>query len=145
MRRAALTLLGLAAVLASPTPPAALHAEEKFIGCPVVSKQAVHREHGRASWYGGSRHGKKTADGQRMDRNAMTAAHRRLPLGTRVKVTNLDNGRSIELIINDRGPYVRGRVIDVSQRAAEELGFRSSGTARVRVETLPATELASAC
>lgn len=140
MRFAALAVIGLAATLG----PDVL-AEESPTGCPVVSKHVVHREHGRASWYGGSRHGKKTADGQRMDRNAMTAAHRRLPLGTHVKVTNLNNGRSVELIINDRGPYVRGRVIDVSQRAAEELGFRSSGTARVRVETLPATELASAC
>ena len=66
----------------------------------------------------------------------MTAAHRTLPFGSHVKVTNLSNGRSAVVVVNDRGPFIRGRVIDVSTRAAEALGFRNAGVARVRVDTL---------
>ncbi len=88
---------------------------------------------GIASWYGGKFHGRRTASGQRYDMNAMTAAHRTLPFGTKVRVTNLRNDRTVVLTINDRGPFARGRIIDVSRRAAERLGFRSRGTTRVRV------------
>ena len=91
---------------------------------------------GVASWYGGKFHGRRTASGQRYDMNAMTAAHRTLPFGTKVRVTNLRNDRAVVLTINDRGPFVRGRIIDVSRRAAERLGFRGRGTTRVRVQAI---------
>ena len=87
---------------------------------------------GKASYYSGHR----TASGAPMRNGALTAAHRTLPFGTQVKVTNLDNGRSANLIINDRGPFIRGRVIDVSLRAADVLAFRHAGVAHVKVETL---------
>ncbi|MBL8260494.1 MAG: septal ring lytic transglycosylase RlpA family protein [Candidatus Competibacteraceae bacterium] len=92
---------------------------------------------GTASWYGPGFHGKTTASGERFNQNQLTAAHRRLPLGTRVKVTNLNNGRKIEVRINDRGPYRGGRIIDLSKAAAQRLAMHSSGVARVRVETVP--------
>lgn len=97
---------------------------------------------GVASWYGSRFHGRQTASGEIYNMYAMTAAHTTLPLGTRVHVTNLENGRSLELLINDRGPFVGGRIIDVSKKAAEELGFRRAGIARVRVqiaENVPAS------
>lgn len=91
-------------------------------------------ETGVASWYGEDFHGKATANGERYDMDALTAAHRTLPMPTIVRVTNLENGRSIKLRVNDRGPYARGRIIDVSNRAANLLGFSNKGTARVRVQ-----------
>ncbi len=93
-------------------------------------------ETGIASWYGVPFHGKRTANGAIYDMNALTAAHRTLPMPFQVRVTNLDNGRSIVLTINDRGPYARARIIDVSRRAAQLLGFRERGTAPVRVEAV---------
>jgi rare lipoprotein A len=89
---------------------------------------------GRASWYGARYHGRRTASGQVFDMHAFTAAHPTLPFGTRVRVTNLENGRSVIVVINDRGPFVRGRIIDLSRRAARSLGFVRKGTASVRVE-----------
>ncbi len=91
---------------------------------------------GIASWYGGKFHGRRTASGQRYDMNAMTAAHKTLPLGARVKVTNRANRRSVYVTINDRGPFAGNRVIDVSRRAAGELGFLRAGTAEVRVQAV---------
>lgn len=91
-------------------------------------------EAGIASWYGEDFHGKSTANGEAYNMDALTAAHRTLPLPTVVRVTNLENGRSIRLRVNDRGPYARGRIIDVSKKAAHLLGFQSNGTARVRVQ-----------
>jgi rare lipoprotein A len=91
---------------------------------------------GIASWYGPGFDGKATANGETYDQNALTAAHNTLPLPTLVRVTNLENGRAIELRINDRGPFAHGRIIDVSRRAAQLLGFETAGTARVRVEVL---------
>ena len=93
-------------------------------------------EVGTASFYAHQHHGRKTASGRVYHEDDMTAAHRTLPFGTRVRVTNLRNDRSVVLTINDRGPYARGRIIDVSRRAARELGFLAAGTARVRVEAL---------
>ncbi len=93
-----------------------------------------HVEEGIASWYGSDFHGRSTANGERYDMNALTAAHPTLPLPSIVRVTNLENGRSLKLRVNDRGPFVEGRVIDVSRRAAQELGFKNQGIARVRVE-----------
>jgi rare lipoprotein A len=93
-------------------------------------------EEGLASWYGADFHGKPTSCGEPFDMNGMTAAHKTLPLGTHVKVTHLGNGRSAILRVNDRGPFVSGRIIDLSRRAAEELGVRQTGLARVRVEAV---------
>jgi len=90
-------------------------------------------EVGLASWYGGHHQGLKTANGETFDVGLMTAAHKTLPLPSIVEVTNLDNGRSMRLRVNDRGPFVQGRIIDLSQAAAEELGVIRSGAARVRV------------
>ncbi len=91
-------------------------------------------EIGRASWYGQWHHGRPTASGKKFDMNKLTAAHRTLPLGTNVRVTNLDNGRSVDVTINDRGPYVGTRVIDLSRGAARELRMEREGLAPVLIE-----------
>ena len=91
---------------------------------------------GQASWYGPGFHGRRTANGEIYNQNAMTAAHRHLRFGTRVRVTNLNNGRSVVVRINDRGPYAKGRVIDVSAAAARSLGMIRSGVAPVKVTIL---------
>lgn len=93
-------------------------------------------ETGISSWYGSKFHGRKTANGETYNMNDLTAAHRTLPLPSMVRVVNLKNGRSLKLRINDRGPFARGRIIDVSRRAAQLLGFQRAGTARVRVEII---------
>lgn len=93
-------------------------------------------EEGIASWYGGRHHGRPTASGKPFDQHAMTAAHRTLPLGSRVRVTVLPAGPSLALTITDRGPFIRGRIIDVSRGAAARLGFADRGLARVRVERI---------
>lgn len=91
---------------------------------------------GVASWYGPGFHGKKTASGERYDQNAMTAASRTLPLGTRARVINLENGKTVEVTINDRGPYVDDRIIDLSRAAARRLGFVKTGIVRVRIDVI---------
>ena len=91
---------------------------------------------GVASYYGARHHGKRTASGEPFNQHALTAAHPRLPFGTRVLVTNLSNKKSVVVRINDRGPYSRGRLIDLSRKAAEQLGMLRSGTAKVRVQGL---------
>ncbi|PPR77627.1 MAG: RlpA-like protein [Alphaproteobacteria bacterium MarineAlpha3_Bin5] len=91
-------------------------------------------ETGIASWYGKDFHGRKTANGEIYDMNDLTVAHRTLPMPSFVRVTNLENGRSLVLRVNDRGPFARGRILDASRRSAELLGFREKGTARVRVQ-----------
>jgi len=96
-------------------------------------------EIGVASWYGPGFHGKPTTSGEIYDQNDMTAAHPSLPLGTYCMVTNLDNGRVCEVRINDRGPFARGRAIDLSRAAAESLGVVGPGTANVRIVPLRAT------
>lgn len=99
---------------------------------------------GIASWYGGSWVGKLTANGERYGASDMTAAHRSLPFGTLVRVTNLANLRSTVVRINNRGPFVKSRLIDLSKRAAVTLGMIGSGTARVKLEVVPRSELAGA-
>jgi rare lipoprotein A (peptidoglycan hydrolase) len=99
---------------------------------------------GQASFYGRELAGRKTASGEIFRPDGMTAAHRNLPFGTRLKVTNLANGRSVILRINDRGPFVRSRLIDVSQGAARMLGFANAGTARVRIERMGASTVPTA-
>jgi rare lipoprotein A len=89
---------------------------------------------GTASWYGWDFAGKLTSNGEVYDMNAMTAAHKTLPLGTVVKVTDLDNGKTVEVRINDRGPYVKGRIIDLSRAAAEALGVNVKGTGYVKLD-----------
>jgi rare lipoprotein A len=89
---------------------------------------------GIASWYGEPFHGRATANGERYDMNALTAAHKTMPMPATVRVTNLENGRTLMLRVNDRGPFVSGRVIDISRRGAQLLGFYRKGTAKVRVE-----------
>ena len=89
---------------------------------------------GKASWYGRDFAGKPTASGEIFDENILTAAHRTLPLGTKVKVTNIANGKSVEVKINDRGPFSGNRIIDLSRAAARELGIIDDGVAEVRLE-----------
>ncbi len=108
---------------------------------PLSSWHAVPRprsgvEVGTASWYGPGFHGFRTSSGEIYDQNDWTAAHQTLPLGTRVMVTNLDNDRSVEVRINDRGPFAKGRIIDLSYAAARELEIVDPGTAEVRVAVL---------
>lgn len=91
---------------------------------------------GRASWYGPGFHGRRTANGERYNQNALTAAHRHLRFGTKVRVTNLRNGRSVVVRINDRGPYAKGRVIDLSAAAAQTIGMIEMGVAPVSIEVL---------
>jgi len=98
-------------------------------------------ETGGASWYGGKADrlaGEKTASGEPLDPSALTCAHRTLPLGSMLQVENLDNGRKIILRINDRGPFIRGRIVDVTKRAATELGFTEKGLARVQIRSVRA-------
>ncbi len=91
---------------------------------------------GEASWYGSWHHGRPTASGARFDEHALTAAHPTLPLGTRATVTNLATGASVEVVVNDRGPYVYGRDIDLSRAAAQAIGVVRPGTAAVRIEVV---------
>lgn len=118
---------------------------------PTVASRTVlaeaipeYRQFGIASWYGGRHQGRLTASGEVFDENKLTAAHRTLPLITWARVTNLENGRSIAVRVNDRGPYIDGRVIDLSTRAAEELGMTAQGLARVEIEVLPEQTVSSA-
>ncbi|WP_420813308.1 septal ring lytic transglycosylase RlpA family protein [Pararobbsia silviterrae] len=99
---------------------------------------------GRASWYGGHFNGRKTANGERYDMNAMTAAHRTLPMSAFVRVTNESNGKSIVVKINDRGPFHRGRIIDLSRAAALALGMQHSGTSNVKIQGLSTAEATAA-
>jgi len=102
----------------------------------VLSTAAGHVEEGMASWYGPDFHGKRTATGETYDMHAMSGAHPTLPLPTWVQVRNLENGRSVVVRLNDRGPFARGRIIDLSRAAAERLDMIRAGTARVEVRSL---------
>ena len=105
------------------------------------------KDRGVASWYGKEFHGKLAANGEVFDMTAYTAAHRKLPLGSLVRVINLTNGKSVQVRINDRGPYVMGRMLDLSQAAARELGMLEAGTSAVQIEVIgnhhPVTHLPS--
>jgi rare lipoprotein A len=91
---------------------------------------------GKVSWYGPGFHGRRTANGEIFDTNDLTMAHRSLAFGSKVRVTNLDNGRSIVVRVNDRGPYVGGRIADLSHAAASRLGFVEDGVVRARIELI---------
>ncbi len=114
-----------------------------FSGCglfkrspPPVNAPSATVQTGMASWYGPGFHGKRTANGEVYDQYDLTAAHQTLPLGTRVAVTNLNNGQQVEVRINDRGPFVKDRAIDLSYAAARTLGMIAPGTVPVRIEVL---------
>ncbi len=126
MRRLSLLLLLLVplalAACAAPSPP------------PAALEKPSYVEEGTASWYGPSHQGKRTADGERFDMHAFTCAHRSLPFETVLRVTNLANGRSVKVRVNDRGPYVKRRILDLSAAAARALGMTEDGVSRVRIE-----------
>ena len=103
---------------------------------PQKSAHRGHTEKGMASWYGPHFRGRRTASGARFNPNALTAAHRTLPFGTKVKVTNLENGNSVKVVINDRGPFVAQRIIDLSHAAARKLGMLGTGVARVQLKVM---------
>lgn len=146
---AAFALCGLCACATPrPEPPskdpalyAALHPTQRPYNVfgvwyyPIPSSQGF-VEQGYASWYGPGFHGKKTSNGESYDMHALTAAHKTLPLGTLVKVTRTDNGKSVVVRLNDRGPFVSGRIIDLSYNGAHALDMIGSGTAPVTVEAL---------
>lgn len=102
----------------------------------VLATAENYREEGIASWYGVKFHGHTTSNGETFDMNKISAAHKSLPLPSWVRVTNLDNGQSIDVRVNDRGPFHGGRIIDLSYAAAVKLGYQDKGTARVRVEAI---------
>jgi rare lipoprotein A len=101
---------------------------------PVVQKPRPFVEIGMASWYGAEHNRQPTAGGERFDMNALTAAHRSLPLNSMVRVTNLGNGRTVIVRINDRGPFAKDRIIDLSAKAARALGMAHDGVAHVKLE-----------
>ena len=127
------TSVGMPPSVVSP-PPEVLPAPS-VLSPPPVPSQAV--QIGKASWYGEPHHGQRTASGEIYDMRQLTAAHRTLALGTRLLVTNLKNGRTVVVRVNDRGPVAAGRMIDLSYAAAEELGAVSDGLFPVRVRVLP--------
>ena len=122
-----------------PVPPA--HEEAAPAPAPQAKEEAAPAgrpettQVGTASWYGPGFHGQETASGETFDQHALTAAHRTLPLGTEAKVTNLETGQSVNVTINDRGPYVQGRQLDLSQAAAQQIGLTKTGVAKVKIET----------
>lgn len=141
-------LVAFALTSCAPTPPIETGPSEPVyaVGPPYQvdgewrypKEQFDYVETGIATWYGPGLHGRRTANGEIFDRRALTAAHPTLQLPSLVRVTNLENGRSIILRVNDRGPFVRGRILDVSEYAAELLGFKTQGLARVRIVLLQA-------
>lgn len=119
-------------------PPPATQKSYKVMGKwyhPVASADGF-TQRGKASWYGKKFHGRKTANGERYNMYGVTAAHKTLPLGTWVRVENLDNGRKLDIRLNDRGPFVHGRIIDLSYGAAKKLGVVGPGTANVKLTAL---------
>ena len=130
--------LAIAGVILIPSCATIGNANTKHQTNPTDPQFAVKSvQHGKASWYSiGTNSGTRTASGQRLSNGAATAAHKTLPMGTKVRVINEANGKSEVVTINDRGPYVKGRIIDLTIGAAERLGFVKRGVAVVRVEVL---------
>ena len=106
------------------------------VGTFAAPTAAVAKQCGNASWYGPGFHGRTTANGEKFNQNALTAAHKRLPFGAKVRVTNQLNGKSLTLRINDRGPFAKGRILDASKAAAAKLGFQKRGHAPVCVTVI---------
>jgi len=136
LRRSWLTVLSCLAGCASQPPPAPASLPPPSIPQQPPAPEPSFTQTGLASFYGHAHDGKVTASGERFNPTAFTAAHRTLALGTQVRVTNLENGQSVTVKITDRGPFVRGRIIDISLAAAEALGMTGKGLARVRLEAL---------
>ena len=111
-------------------------AQRKGPSASPASIQGQHVETGQASWYGKAHHGELTASGERFDMHALTAAHPTLPFGTIVRVTQIKSGKSVNVRINDRGPFRSGRIIDLSYEAARRLGIVARGTARVELTVI---------
>jgi rare lipoprotein A len=144
----AVAVLAVSAACATPAPPAQPDRTEhptaarqsvdshqaQEPACPP-SQTVLYREFGTASWFGKEFQGRKTASGEAFDMQSFTAAHRTLPFGATVRVTNLDNFKSVSVRINNRGPFTRSRIIELSAAAARELGFTAQGTAFVKIET----------
>jgi len=107
-----------------------------FIVFTISISAIAQTEYGTASYYGTYFHGRPTASGEKYNQFALTAAHKTLPLGTILKVTNAQNNKSVYVKVNDRGPYIKGRIIDLSTKAAEMLGYRNKGTAYVKIEVV---------
>ena len=106
------------------------------VGSFSIPSAALAKQCGNASWYGPGFHGRTTANGERFNQNAMTAAHKRLPFGAKIRVTNQLNGKSLTLRVNDRGPFAKGRILDASKAAAKKLGFQRRGHAPVCVTVI---------
>ena len=115
--------------------PLILHAKQTHHQ-PAHAAKAAKKMVGFASFYATKFNGRRTASGEKFDNNALTAAHKSLPFGSKVQVTNVRNGKSVVVRINDRGPYVRGRIIDLSKAAARKIGIGRTGTARVKLEVI---------
>lgn len=127
--------LAIAGVVLFPSCTATGNTKPSQLAASDMAVQAI--QHGKASWYSvRTNSGTRTASGQRLSNEAATAAHKTLPMGTQVRVTNQSNGKSEVVTITDRGPYVRGRIIDLTIGCAERLGFRQRGVAPVKVEVL---------
>jgi rare lipoprotein A len=109
-----------------------------FLVISIVGSAFAQVQTGKASFYADKFEGVQTASGQKYKRKKLTGAHKTLPFGTKVRITNLQNEKSVEIIINDRGPYVEGRIVDVSKAAAEKLGFLNQGIAEVKLEVIDA-------
>ncbi len=136
---------GAGANLPTPTPHYKLGKPYKVAGIWYYPKDEPNYERqGVASWYGPKFHGRLTANGELFDMNRLSAAHPSLPLPSLVEVTNMDNGKSVVVRVNDRGPFAHGRLIDLSRAAAEELGYRDKGLANVKVRYLSKANLADA-
>ena len=105
-----------------------------FVSEPEIARTGREVQKGKASYYHDSLHGNPTASGEPYDRNALTAAHRSLPFGTEILVRNLKNGRTVRVTVNDRGPFVNGRIVDLSRRAAEEIALVQDGVTDVTLE-----------
>jgi len=132
-----LTWATIGLLLAASTAAAPAVARERHRETGARSHQATpHAQRGRASYYSNRFHGRRMANGQRFDRNSSAAASRTLPLGTRARVRNLENGRTAVVTIQDRGPHLRSRVLDVSPQIATQLGMRQQGTAMVEITPL---------
>jgi rare lipoprotein A len=129
--------IALAQSEGSTIPPAAERLDQSDRAQGENDEGPAIRQQGAASYYSGKFQGRKTAEGERFRQNELTAASKTLPLGARAKVTNDENGRSVDVKINDRGPYVDGRIIDLSKKAAKELDMEKRGVAPVTVEVKP--------
>lgn len=112
------------------------HAKPSHSKVTHSKKSKKKPQRGMASWYGANHQGKRTANGEKFNMNALTAAHRTLPMGSMVKVKSLTTGKTVTVRINDRGPFAKGRIIDVSKAAAQKLGFMSRGTDRVEISVV---------